>query len=151
VKSYLSTFNLNTETHLTASFKIVSIYALPIIETEHEHVPISPSLYAHRAPGHDPLLLFTFPHELRITSLGNLKPRQYPPFPHDQTMEGMTQRMRLVDDDSQTLPEIDGWELGLSSDGDEKFQACAMGLGGSVIVGITSNGGICIWNLTSSS
>jgi polycomb protein EED len=155
-----------------ASFKLISIYSLPIMPTERATIVSSPSLHVYQSPYHDPLLLFITldPKTLCMLNVTHLSPRKPLPFPRDEgVVVEMTRRMRLDDDDdddddgndngrsdrqnnNHAPPRIGGWTIGIggngqarSSDENDKLEACAMGLEGRIIVGVGSRGTVWLW------
>jgi len=154
----------------SASFKLISVSALPILQTEHPNVPLSPSLRVYQAPFHDPLVLLSCfdtntIRMLNITHLTPRKPKPSPPPPDEHAaMVEMTERLRLTEGREEEvegvggggdIPKITGWDIVINDDDSgearsesetEKLQACEMGLDGHVIVGVGSKGTIWIWS-----
>ena len=151
------------------------MYFLPVIKTEHAYFPVSPHLHVYQSPYHDPLILFTMMKTGKITMMNvtHFEPRTAPPFPLDEDVVEMTQRLRLEDDVVQTrrngngdsaelegngdppfrrskLTQIGGWEIDVpitghvdSMQGD--LEVCAMGMDGRLLVGVGTKGTISVW------
>jgi hypothetical protein len=147
----------------TASFKIISLSALPVIHTPHNYIHHSPHLHFHRSLPQDPLVLLSISatNKIRILNLVSLPSRKPPPFPDDAEMIQMAQRMTLsesreegepdVDDGPMVIvdghPELEGWDIAVNGADTEyeTIEACAMGLDGTTIVGVGSRGSTWIW------
>ena len=82
------------------------MYSLPIIKTEYAWIPMSPHLHVYQSPHHDPLILFTMMKSGKITMMNvtHFSPRKPPPFPLDQDVVAMTQKLRLDDDVAESGP-----------------------------------------------
>jgi len=93
----------------SSSYKLLSMYSLPIIKTEYPYFPVSPHLHVYQSPYHDPLILFTAMNSGKITMMNvtHFEPRKPPPFPLDEDVVEMTQRLRLEDDVVQTRRDRD--------------------------------------------
>jgi polycomb protein EED len=125
---------------------------LPISPTPHEHVKHSPHVHVYGSPIHDPVAFFCNPtcKVVRIVNLAKLLPHKVAPFPEEAEMLEMAQRLTLdgsADAEEKDEEQQPGWNIAVSRDmdDDERIEACAMGLGGAVIVGVGSRGSIWVW------
>lgn len=138
------------------------------------------NLHAYNSQGHDPIVLFPYSNKIRMLNVTHLKPRfasGHPPFPldEDEMVESM-KKARLDDDDDndddngdeedeilgipkhpKAPPVPEEWMLPVdpkaqsSPAGDsEHVLACAMGVGGGLIVATGSKGSVWLWERISS-
>lgn len=141
----------------SASFKTISTFSFPETATQY----VTPSIHVYQSPTHDPVVLFVYPDSALISVLNviHLQPRKPPPFPFDAEGEHLvetTEQMHLDDrrGSVQGSSFISRWEINVSSDNasvqtddsPEMLMACAMGMGGQILVAVGARGTVWIWN-----
>jgi len=146
----------------SASFKLVSIYSLPMGANK---------LHIYHSVTHDPIVLFPVADGIRMLNVKHFSPRfssEPPPFPLDENdMVESMKRARLNDDDeernsrivvSPPAPPVPvEWVIKPGSGNvvstighSEDITVCSMGIEGGIIVGAGAKGTVWIWKRASS-
>jgi hypothetical protein len=146
-----------------ASFKLICVYSLPMATN---------NLHVYKSQAHDPIVLFPHANSIRMLNVTHLKPRfasGHPPFPldEDEMVESM-KKARLDDDNNEndneeveilatpkhpTAPPVpQEWVITVDTQtrsgpakDSERVLACAMGVGGGLIVAAGSKGSVWLW------
>lgn len=111
----------------------------------------APVLNIYQSSSHDPIVLFTYPHSISMFNLIHLQPRMPPLFPFDQMdLVESTQRMHVTGGPSTEInPETSMWTIPtVANDAQQQsdtLMACAMGRGGTLIIGVGAKGSLWVW------
>ncbi|KAG6885586.1 hypothetical protein C0993_012588 [Termitomyces sp. T159_Od127] len=136
------------------SFKIISAVSFPTVQTQFE----TPALHLYQSPSHDPVVSFTYPkfNSIMLFNVTHLHPRKAPPFPFDVLNMEIGEHLnedgeRGTRSQTEIPPQISGWEIPqVTMASGEELLACAMGTGGTTLIGVGSKdgrGAIWIWKL----